>query len=121
MYSARKKILAIIVLAGLLPVSAMMKTKIAGAQTANATPQTAKTSATVPAPEPGKVAAGQTDAARLLLLMDADKNGKISRPEYMAFMAAEFDHLDINHDGELDVKELEKSQFMVAHHGGTHR
>ena len=114
MYSTRRKILAIIVLAGLLPISAMMKTKIAGAQTA-------KTSATVPAPEPGKVAAGQTDAARLLLLMDADKNGKISRAEYTAFMAAEFDHLDINHDGELDVKELEKSQFMVAHHGGTHR
>lgn len=53
--------------------------------------------------------------------MDTDKNGKISRAEYMAFMAAEFDRLDINHDGELDVKGLEKSQFMVAHHGGTHR
>jgi hypothetical protein len=99
----------------------MIKTNIAGAQTANATPQTAKTSTTVPVPEPRKVAAGQTDDARLLLLMDTDKNGKISRAEYMAFMAAEFDRLDINHDGELDVKGLEKSQFMVAHHGGTHR
>jgi hypothetical protein len=99
----------------------MIKTAIATGQTANPTPNTANTSVTPPAPEPGKVAAGQTEAARLLLLMDTDKNGKISRAEYMAFMAAEFDRLDINHDGELDVKELEKSQFMVAHHGGTHR
>jgi hypothetical protein len=121
MFSIRKKILAIIVLAGLLPNFAMMKTAFAAAQSAKATPQTANTSAGAPVPDAGKVAAGQTEAARMLLLMDADKNGKISRAEYMAFMAAEFDRLDINRDGELDVKELEKSQLMVAHRGGQHR
>jgi len=58
---------------------------------------------------------------RLLALMDADKNGKVSKAEFMAFMAAEFDRLDVNHDGELDVKELEKSQLVPVRHGGGHR
>jgi Ca2+-binding EF-hand superfamily protein len=57
---------------------------------------------------------------KLLLLMDADKSGKVSRAEFMAFMTSEFDRLDINHDGELDVKELEQSQLAV-HRGGSHR
>jgi len=39
----------------------------------------------------------------------------------MAFMAAEFDRLDVNKDRELDVKELERSQLIVVHHGGGHR
>jgi hypothetical protein len=45
---------------------------------------------------------------KLLLLMDTDKNGKVSKKEFMAFMEKEFDRLDTNHDGELDVKELSK-------------
>jgi hypothetical protein len=72
-------------------------------------------------PSSPKVAAGEIEAKRLLLLMDADKSGKVSRAEFMSFMAAEFDRLDTNHDGELDVKELEQSQLETAHHGGTHR
>lgn len=53
--------------------------------------------------------------------MGTDKNGKVSRTEFIAFMTAEFDRLDTNHDGELDVRELEKSQLMVVRHGGEHR
>lgn len=45
---------------------------------------------------------------QLLLLMDKDKNGKVSREEFMSFMAAEFERLDTNKDGELDVNELTK-------------
>ena len=41
--------------------------------------------------------------------MDMDKNGKVSSGDFMAFMAAEFDRLNINRDAELDVKELERS------------
>ena len=57
---------------------------------------------------PATVKSGAADAQvkQLLLLMDADKNGKISKQEYMSFMLAEFDRLDLNKDGELDVKEL---------------
>ena len=57
-------------------------------------------------PKEKAVAAGEVEAKRLLLLMDKDQNGKVSRQEFMDFMAAEFERLDKNKDGELDVKEL---------------
>jgi hypothetical protein len=37
--------------------------------------------------------------------VDTDKNGKVSKKEFMNFMEEEVDPLDTNHDGELDVKE----------------
>jgi hypothetical protein len=64
-----------------------------------------------------KLVLGEEDVKQLLLLMDADKNGKISKEEYMKFMAAEFDRLDKDHSGELDVKELTQSSFRVSHSG----
>ncbi|HEY1760539.1 MAG TPA: hypothetical protein VGG72_34510 [Bryobacteraceae bacterium] len=63
------------------------------------------------------LAIGEADVKQLLLLMDADKNGKISRDEYMRFMQAEFDRLDKDKNGELDVKELTQSAFRVSHSG----
>ena len=58
-----------------------------------------------------KVAAGENETKRLLLLMDKDANGKVSKQEFMDFMEAEFARLDKNHDGELDVKELTQMQI----------
>ena len=55
---------------------------------------------------PTKAAAADADTKQLLVLMDQDRNGKVSKQEFMNFMAAEFDRLDINKDGELDVYEL---------------
>jgi len=52
--------------------------------------------------------------AALLLLMDTDKSGEISRQEYMSFMSAEFDRLDKDKSGELDVRELAQSQFRAS-------
>ena len=72
-------------------------------------------------PQSQPVAAGEVDVNQLLLLLDADKNGKISRKEFMDFMAAEFDRLDADKSGELDVKELEKSRLTSARPGGTRR
>ena len=46
--------------------------------------------------------------------MDTDKNGKISKQEYMNFMSAEFDRLDKDKSGELDAKELAQSQLRPA-------
>ena len=54
--------------------------------------------------------AGLPATKQLLLLMDVDKSGKVSRQEFMSFMTAEFDRLDINHDGELDLQELSAMQ-----------
>jgi Ca2+-binding EF-hand superfamily protein len=62
-----------------------------------------------------KVALGQDEVKQLLLLMDTDKNGKISRQEYMAFMSQEFDRLDKDKSGELDPKELTQSALRPSH------
>jgi hypothetical protein len=54
---------------------------------------------------PDKLALGEQDVRRLLPLMES-KNGKVSKQEFMAFMEAEFDRLDKNKSGELDIREL---------------
>jgi Ca2+-binding EF-hand superfamily protein len=46
--------------------------------------------------------------------MDTDKNGKISKKEFMDFMAAEFDRLDKDKSGELDPKELTQSRIRAT-------
>ncbi len=58
------------------------------------------------AASPENVNAGLTEVKQLLKLMDTDQNGKVSKQEFMNFMSAEFDRLDVNKDGELDLKEL---------------
>jgi hypothetical protein len=62
-----------------------------------------------------KLALGENQIKQLLLLMDTDKNGKISKQEYMRFMEAEFDRLDKNKSGDLDVKELTQSSLLASH------
>jgi hypothetical protein len=81
---------------------------------ATAAPPLAQQKASVPKPQ-DKVALGEDDVKQLLLLMDTDKNGKISKKEYMAFMEAEFDRLDKNKSGDLDVKELTQSRLSATH------
>ncbi|MGA2715926.1 MAG: EF-hand domain-containing protein [Bryobacteraceae bacterium] len=63
------------------------------------------------------LAAGEREAKQLLLLMDRDQSGKVSKQEFMRFMEAEFERMDINKDGELDVKEL--TGFRLVPHGGS--
>jgi len=53
--------------------------------------------------------------AQLLPLMDADKNGKVSKEEFMRFMQAKFDFADKNKGGELDPEELERLQHASSH------
>ena len=60
-----------------------------------------------------KLAIADSEVKQLLLLMDTDKNGKISREEFLKFMEAEFERLDQDRSGELDVKELTQSQLRV--------
>jgi hypothetical protein len=68
-------------------------------------------------PPKDKLALGEDDVKQLLVLMDADKNGRISRDEYMRFMTAEFDRLDKDKSGELDVKELTQSLLRGSRSG----
>ena len=58
---------------------------------------------------------GLSLTAQLLQLMDTDQSGKVSREEFLRFMAAEFDFADKNRDGELDPKELRYLQNRIAH------
>jgi hypothetical protein len=62
-----------------------------------------------------KLALGNAEVKQLLLLIDTEKKGKISKQEWMMFMEAEFDRLDTEKNGELDVKELTKSRLRVSH------
>lgn len=62
---------------------------------------------------------GLKQTMQLLVLMETDTSGKVTKAEFMKFMESEFDKLDKNKDGELDVRELTQSQYYV--HGGVHR
>jgi hypothetical protein len=70
--------------------------------------------ASTPKPQ-DKVALGEDEVKQLLLLIDTEKKGKISKQEWMKFMEAEFDRLDKSKNGELDVKELTQSRLRVSH------
>jgi hypothetical protein len=65
--------------------------------------------------QPDTVAIAAEKARELLALMDTDKNGKISKQEWMKFMSAEFDRLDTKKNGEIDPKELVQSAVSVGH------
>ncbi len=47
--------------------------------------------------------------AQLIHLMDKDKNGVVSKDEFMRFMSAEFDRVDANRSGALSESELSRS------------
>ena len=64
-----------------------------------------------------KLTIADGNVKELLLLMDADRNGKISKQEWMSFMEAEFNKLDKDGSGELDPKELMQTRLATRHAG----
>ena len=67
------------------------------------------------APKPqDKLALGENQVTQLLLLMDTNKNGKITKQEWMKFMEAEFDRLDRQKSGAIDAKEVTQSNLHVS-------
>jgi Ca2+-binding EF-hand superfamily protein len=60
-----------------------------------------------------KTALARPHVQELLLVMDTDKNGRISKQEWMKFMEAEFDRLDKDKTGELTPQELVQSKVSV--------
>jgi 5S rRNA maturation endonuclease (ribonuclease M5) len=55
------------------------------------------------------VALAQPKVTEVLLLMDTDRNGKISKKELMNLMEAVFDRLDKDKKGELDPRQFRQS------------
>jgi hypothetical protein len=74
--------------------------------------------AATPKPQ-DRLTLGEAEVEQLLLLMDTDKNGKISEQEWMKFMEAEFDRLDKDKSGDLDAKGLSQSKLRVRHFTGV--
>lgn len=73
--------------------------------------------ASVPKPQ-DKLALGEDDVKHLLLLMDVDNKGIISKQEFMKYMEAEFERLDKNKIGQLNVKELTRSNLSASYYVG---
>ncbi|MGD0491542.1 MAG: EF-hand domain-containing protein [Steroidobacteraceae bacterium] len=67
------------------------------------------------AASPAQLKSGLSLTAQLLQLMDTNKNGKVSKEEFMRFMEAEFDFADKDKNGELDPKELRRLVFALSH------
>lgn len=70
--------------------------------------------ASIPKPQ-DKLALGDGEVRELMLLIDTNNHGKITKEKWMTFMAAEFDRLDKNRAGELDPRELAHSRVQVSH------
>jgi hypothetical protein len=95
---------ALVFLAGAMAVNVAVAQNEKSTGVASPTPAAEKT-------ERERKLATRTEAAKqFLLAMDTSKSGKVSKEEWMKFMEAEFDRLDMRHDGELDVKELTQSR-----------
>jgi hypothetical protein len=71
-----------------------------------------------PNPTEYQLAKAEPLVKRLLLLMDADNNNKVSKQEFMNYMSQEFDNLDVNKSGYLDIAELKKLSVSQPHPGG---
>jgi Ca2+-binding EF-hand superfamily protein len=67
------------------------------------------------AASPTQLKSGLSLTAQLLQLMDTNKNGKVSKEEFMRFMEAEFDFADKDKNGELDPKELRQLVYALSH------
>ena len=54
------------------------------------------------------------EVAQLLRLIDVNNTGKITRQQWMDFMAVEFDRLDTKKSGVLSPTELSRSRLRVS-------
>jgi hypothetical protein len=104
MQTPSTKVRLIVILAVLLAAITVLGT--AAAQKAN-----------VPKPQ-DPLALGEEHVKQLLLLMDTDKNGMVSKQAYMNYMEAEFQRLDASHQGRLSAHQLTQSNLSANRYVG---
>ena len=63
--------------------------------------------------QPDRYVVAIENVKQLLLVMDAEKKGRISKQEWMAFMEAEFDRLDLEKKGEVDQAAIKQATTYV--------
>ncbi len=61
-------------------------------------------------PRHNPLAVAQDATAQLVILMDQDEAGTVSKADFLKFMAAEFDRLDTNRTGVLNVDQLRQAE-----------
>jgi len=61
---------------------------------------------------------GEEHVKQLLPLMNASREGMVSKQEFMKFMESEFDRLDKEKKGELDVRKLTQSELSASRFAG---
>jgi Ca2+-binding EF-hand superfamily protein len=59
-------------------------------------------------------ATAESDVRNLLLLMDKDKNGTVSKDEFLQYLSQAFDRLDVNKSGQLERNELTRAKFPFS-------
>ncbi len=55
-----------------------------------------------------------TTGKQWLAVMDTDHDGSVSKKEFNAYMDAQFEKADVDHDGTLDATELEQLRKNLA-------
>jgi Ca2+-binding EF-hand superfamily protein len=55
-----------------------------------------------------------SNARQLLRMMDADRNGTVSKDEFLQYMSQTFDRRDVNKSGQLERNELSTSKRTAA-------
>ena len=68
--------------------------------------------------EQNRLALGEEHVKQLLLLMNSDAHGMVSKQEYMKFMEAEFRRLDKGNSGELNARQLTQSGLAATRFTG---
>ena len=109
----RSGLIVLVIIAAVISVGVTVLNAETAAQSEKTTGVLSPTPAAEKTEREKKLAEATEVAKQLLLVMDTGKSGKISKQEWMKFMEEEFDRLDTNHSGKLDVKELTQSRVRM--------
>jgi hypothetical protein len=83
--------------------------------TPSAAPANAVGQEQVTSKQQNKQTVGAEEVKQLLLIVDFDGSGKMSKQDGMKFMEAEFDRLDKGRSGKLDVKGIAPPALCARH------